>query len=64
METAKNGWSFLTSCCLYISLSINDFAEEQAQIHWALSYFKSGRAATFADHTLHAEAKGEARAPR
>jgi hypothetical protein len=53
----KGGWSFLTSCELYISLSINDFADKQAQIHWALSYFKSGCAATFADCTLHAEAK-------
>jgi hypothetical protein len=49
--------SFLTSCRLYISLSIDDFANEQAQIHWALSYFKSGHAATFADCTLRAEAK-------
>jgi hypothetical protein len=45
------------SCRLYISLSIDDFADEQAQIHWALSYFKSGRTATFADRTLHAETK-------
>src|SRR3979490_327625 len=49
--------SFLTSCRLYISLSIDDFADEQAQIHWALSYFKSSRTATFADRTLRAEAK-------
>src|SRR3981189_1843732 len=53
----KNGRSFLTSCRLYISLSLDNFADEQAQIHWALSYFKSGRAATFVDRTLHAEAK-------
>ena len=53
----EGGRSFLTSCRLYISLSIDDFADEQAQIHWALSYFKSGRAATFADRTLRAEAK-------
>jgi hypothetical protein len=53
----ENGRSFLTSCRLYISLSLDDFADEQAQIHWALSYFKSGRAATFADRTLRAEAK-------
>jgi hypothetical protein len=49
--------SFLTSCRLYISLSIDDFTDEQAHIHWALSYFKSGRAATFADRTLRAESK-------
>src|SRR3981189_232963 len=53
----EGGWSFLTFCQLYISLSIDDFADEQAQIHWALSYFKSGRAATFADRTLRAETK-------
>jgi hypothetical protein len=53
----EGGRSFLTSCRLYISLSIDDFADEQAQIHWALSYFKSGRAATFADRTLRAETK-------
>jgi hypothetical protein len=53
----QGGRSFLTSCPLYISLSINDFADEQAQIHWALSYFKSGCTATFADRTLRAEAK-------
>jgi hypothetical protein len=53
----KGGWSFLTSCRLYISLSIDNFTDKQAQIHWALSYFKSGRTATFADHTLHAEAR-------
>src|SRR3979490_2815129 len=41
----KGGRSFLTSCQLYISLSIDDFANEQAQIHWALSYSKSGAAA-------------------
>jgi hypothetical protein len=53
----ESGQSFLTSCRLYISLSLDDFTDEQAQIHWALSYFKSGRAATFADRTLRAEAK-------
>jgi hypothetical protein len=40
-----------------MSLSIDDFADEQAQIHWALSYFKSGCTATFVDRTLHKESK-------
>jgi hypothetical protein len=40
-----------------MSLSIDNFADEQAQIHWALSYFKSGHATTFADRTLRAESK-------
>jgi hypothetical protein len=29
----ENSQSFLTSCRLYISLSLDDFADEQAQIH-------------------------------
>jgi hypothetical protein len=53
----EGGRSFLTSCQLYISLSLNDFTNEQAQIHWALSYFTSGHAATFVDRTLRAESK-------
>src|SRR3979490_1160949 len=53
----ENGRSFLTSCRLYISLSLDDFANEQAQIHWALSYFKGGRAATFVDRHLVPDAK-------
>jgi hypothetical protein len=53
----EGGWAFLTSCLVYISLSINDLTDEQAQIHWALSYFKSGHAATFTDRTLRAESK-------
>jgi hypothetical protein len=54
---SEGGWSFLTSCQLYIFLSIDDFANKQAQIHWALSYFKNGCAATFVDCTLRAETK-------
>jgi hypothetical protein len=43
------GHTFLTSCELYILLSQADFVEDQVRIHWALSYFKGGRAATFAE---------------
>jgi hypothetical protein len=43
------GRVFLTSCELYISLSQSDFIEDQVCIHWALSYFKGGCAATFAE---------------
>jgi hypothetical protein len=46
------GRAFLTSCELYISLSQSDFIEDQVRIHWALSYFKGGRAATFAKHII------------
>jgi hypothetical protein len=43
---------FLTSCELYISLSQSDFIKDQVRIHWALSYFKGGHAATFAEHII------------
>jgi hypothetical protein len=46
------GCAFLMSCELYISLSQADFVEDQGHIHWALSYFKGGRAATFAEHVI------------
>jgi hypothetical protein len=41
------GCAFLMSCELYISLTQSDFVKDQVCIHWALSYFKGGRAATF-----------------
>jgi hypothetical protein len=46
------GRAFLTSCELYISLTQLDFIEDQVHIHWALSYFKGGHAATFAEHII------------
>jgi hypothetical protein len=49
------GRAFLTSCELYISLSQADFVEDQVCIHWALSYFKGGRAATFAERVIRQE---------
>jgi hypothetical protein len=49
------GRAFLTSCELYISLSQSDFVEDQVHIHWALSYFKGGRAATFVEHIIRQE---------
>jgi hypothetical protein len=49
------GRAFLTSCELYISLTQLDFVDEQVRIHWALSYFKGGRAASFAKRILRQE---------
>jgi hypothetical protein len=46
------GCTFLMSCELYISLTASDFTDEQVCIHWALSYFKGGRAASFAKRIL------------
>jgi hypothetical protein len=49
------GCAFLTSCKLYISLTQSDFVDEQVYIHWAMSYFKGGRAASFAERILRQE---------
>jgi hypothetical protein len=43
------GRVFLMSCELYILLSQSDFVKDQVCIHWALSYFKGGRATTFTE---------------
>jgi hypothetical protein len=49
------GCAFLTSCKLYISPTQSDFVDEQVRIHWALSYFKGGHAASFAERILRQE---------
>jgi hypothetical protein len=40
------------SCELYISLTQLDFVDEQVRIHWEMSYFNGGHAASFAEHIL------------
>jgi hypothetical protein len=50
------GRAFLNSCRLYISLCEDQFKDEQAKIHWALSFMKSGRAALYANSILRNEA--------
>lgn len=50
-----NGHAFISSCSLYFQLCPNDFADEQIQIHWVMSFFKSGRAATYAERILRKE---------
>jgi hypothetical protein len=49
------GRAFITSCELYILLTALDFVDEQVRIYWALSYFKGGRAASFAERILRQE---------
>jgi hypothetical protein len=49
------GRAFLTSCELYISLTQSNFVEDQVHIHWALSYFKGGRAANFTERIIRQE---------
>jgi hypothetical protein len=40
-----------------MTLCAAEFADDQAKIHWILSYMKSGRAALFADRTLRYESR-------
>jgi hypothetical protein len=49
------GRTFLTSCELYLSLTGLDYPDEQSRIHWALSFFKSGHAVTFAERIVRQE---------
>ena len=44
---------------MYISLCDEQFRDEQAQIHCALSFMKSGRAALYANHILWKEASDD-----
>jgi hypothetical protein len=54
-DDRSKGRAFLTSCELYLSLTRVDYPDEQACIHWALSFFKSGHVATFAERTVRQE---------
>jgi hypothetical protein len=51
----SKGRAFLTSCELYLPLAGPDYPDEQSRIHWALSFFKSGRAATFSERIVRQE---------
>jgi hypothetical protein len=51
------GCAFLASLELYLSLTGSDFPDDQSHIHWALSYFKSRCAATFAECVVKQEMK-------
>jgi Retrotransposon gag protein/Zinc knuckle len=51
------GRAFLNSCTLYMQLCASEFANDQARIHWVLTFMKSGRASTFADRVLRSETR-------
>src|SRR3979490_1077370 len=38
----EGGQALLNSCTIYFAICGNQFPNDQAHIHWALSYFKSG----------------------
>jgi hypothetical protein len=53
----SKGHAFLTSCEIYTSLTASDFPDNQTQIHWALSYCKTGCTANFAERIVRQEMK-------
>jgi len=50
-----NGRVFLNSCSLYIHLAPEQFHDEQEKILWALTFFKSGRAAKWSKNVFRQE---------
>jgi len=51
-----NGCAFLNSCSLYIHLALEQFHNEEERILWALTFFKSGRAAKWSENMFCQEA--------
>jgi hypothetical protein len=51
----SKGCVFLTFCELFLSPMGVDYPDEQAHIHWALLFFKSGHAVTFAERIVRQE---------
>jgi hypothetical protein len=53
----EKGRAFLNSCNIYFMICGDLFPNEQARIHWALSFFKSDRVARFSNMVLCSGAK-------
>ena len=51
-----NGHAFLNSCSLYVRLALEQFYDEEERILWALTFFKSGRAAKWSENIFCQEA--------
>jgi len=47
-----NSHAFLNSCSLYICLAPEQFHDKEERILWALTFFKSGRAAKWSENVL------------
>src|SRR3979490_2527441 len=54
----EKGRAFLNSCSIYFAICSGHFPNDQGRIHWALSFFKSDRAAWFANKILLTERTG------
>jgi len=51
-----NGHAFLNSCSLYIHLAPEQFHDKEERVLWALTFFKSGRAAKWSENIFCQEA--------
>ena len=51
-----NDRAFLNSCSLYIRLALEQFHNEEERILWALTFFKSSRAAKWSENVFCQEA--------
>jgi len=51
-----NGCVFLNSCSLYIRLALEQFHNKEERVLWALTFFKSGRAAKWSENVFCQEA--------
>jgi len=51
-----NSRVFLNFCSLYIRLALEQFYDKEERILWALTFFKSGRAAKWSKNVFHQEA--------
>ena len=55
----EKGRAFFNTCCIYFMVVRDLFLNNQSQIHWVLSFFKSDQAARFANKVLQSKSKGK-----
>ena len=55
----RKGHASFNTCCIYFAIVGNLFLNDQAHIHWVLSFFKSDCAACFANKVLQHKTKGK-----
>ena len=53
------GHAFFSTCCLYFTIIGDLFPNDQAHIHWVLSFFKSDHVARSANKVLQYKTKGK-----
>jgi Retrotransposon gag protein len=55
----EKGHAFLNTCSIYFAICGSLFPNDQARIHWTLSYFKSDHVARFANRVIRSVSKGK-----